>query len=715
MKQFLIVTLFAFAVAHGQEMEALPGAPEMAGALVKQHGYLFGAPVSAEADASNRDWQEIQQASRRATSEEQKAEVATRRAAAADALVKLLESCPEKYDLAFTGMETTLPPLAPARFPGDSAAFLFRVATGDGPARCLVLDFDLSEHSHLPQFPVEVAPGCTTWVLVSLRRLPQLTTHWSFEFRVAGLPTTSLPLTLKASDHGTLKLSVLSDDDGKVSPAMIRLTWKTDGSDVRPGGALDFSPQFDKQGNHTGARRANLPGKLAGAYWCIPGAISMSVAPGEYDVVVLRGVEHVAVYDTVTVPEGGMAERTYRPRRWVNMPKAGWYSGDDHVHSQILSDADADATMTWIQAEDVHLANVVKMGDINRTWFEQRGFGKNYRVIDGDYILSPGQECPRTHNELGHTLAMNIKNMIRDTDRYYLYDTVFDEVHRQGGLSGYAHVNAGLFHVHRDMSMNIPKEKIDFVELLQFADMSTDLYYEFLNTGFPVTASAGSDVPWGGTVGEVRVFAYVGKKRFTADRWFEAVRRGNTFVTNGIMLDFTVDGALPGDTLKVGNGDSVRVKARAWGDPERDVPSKLDVMVHGAAVKTVESSDPRQAELAIEFELPAANGFWIAARAEGADGSRAHTTPVYVIRDGLRFWKYDALDELIAKREASLAEIEQIVAEATQGNSPRIPMGPRPAELLAQQGPALLERVEAAKAIYAELRAAKEAEAALRE
>ena len=123
--------------------------------------------------------------------------------------------------------------------------------------------------------------------------------------------------------------------------------------------------------------------------------------------------------------------------------------------------------MAWVQAEDVHLANVVKMGDIYRTYFEQRGFGPDYRVVDGEYVLCPGQECPRTHDQIGHVLAMNITSMVRNTDRYFLYDEVVDAVHAQGGLWGYAHVNSGIFHVHRDMSINVPRQKADFVEILQ--------------------------------------------------------------------------------------------------------------------------------------------------------------------------------------------------------------------------------------------------------
>ncbi len=698
--------------AFAQE-ETLPGAPDMASALVRYHPYLFGEASLAELDTVNRNLREAAQEARRASTDEQRTAAAQKRNEAANRLQELLLACPATRDITLSGEQSTLPPLEPITLPGDSGAFLFRVTTGDGPARCLTLDYNLSEHSRY-RLPVEVAPGCVTWVLVSLNRVPQLKTSMEIEFAVAGQPTTILPVQTVTSNYGTLKVAVLSDDTGKPAPAMMRIVWKHDGREIQPSNALDFGPQFDRQGNWEGARRANLPGQLAGAYWCVPEPFTMELAPGDYRITVLRGTEHVAVHDTVTVVSDGVVERTYRPRRWVDMRKSGWYSGDDHVHTQILSDADAETVMTWIQAEDVHLANIVKMGDIYRTWFEQRGFGKDYRVVDGDYVLSPGQECPRTHNELGHTISMNIKNMIRNTEQYYLYDTVFDEAHRQGGLSGYAHVNSGIFFVHRDMSINIPKEKIDFVELLQFANLGTDLYYDFLNTGFKVTASAGSDVPWGGSVGEVRVYAYTGKKRFTADRWFEAVRRGNTFVTNGIMLDFRVDKAIPGDEILVDDDRPLRVYARTWGDPERCVPSKLEVIVHGEAIETTKPGAPNETELVLDFELPPGNGFWIAARAEGSDGSRAHTTPIYVVREGLRFWKYEGIEDLIAKRETSLSEIEQIVAEAIAQNQAGAVDDNRPIQQLALQGPELLERVKAAREIYTDLRETAGKEASLR-
>ncbi|MFA6241040.1 MAG: CehA/McbA family metallohydrolase, partial [Candidatus Hydrogenedentales bacterium] len=645
--------------------EVLKGATDMTGDLARAGAQFFDEAVRSELDAVNRELRDSQNAFNGAKDEAGRVAAMERRNKTAVRLGELLEACPGKLPIALAAQNAVFPAITPVELPGDSGVLLFRVDAGDGPQRCALADFDFAKVSH-PRLPIRVTPGCVTWVLVRFAHVPQLKTAAELEFSSQDDAKTLLPLTITSAQPGTLALRVVSAETGRPVPAMVRIVRKLDNHFVEPPNATDFAPLFDSQGSATARRNANLPGRLAGSCWCIPGPFTATVSPGEYEVVVHIGIEYLPAFDTITIVSGQTTEREYTLRRWENMAKKGWYSGDDHVHCQILSDSDAETLMTWIKAEDIHVANVVKMGDIYRTWFEQRGFGPKYRVQDGDRVLSPGQECPRTHDELGHTLHMNIKNMIRNTDQYYLYDTVFDEVQRQGGLSGYAHANSGIFHVHRDMSINIPKGKVDFVELLQFAAMGTDLYYEFLNLGFKVTASAGSDVPWGGTVGEVRSYAYLGKKKFSVDRWFEAVGKGRTFVTNGVMLEFTVDDALPGDEIVVDGSKDLRVHAKAWGSSEYAVPTKLEIVACGESVKQVNSSDPKKSEISVDFVLPSGNGFWIAAMADGSDGSKAHTTPVYVVRKGLRFWKYDAVDDLIAKRMTSLAEVDALVADTVE-------------------------------------------------
>ena len=712
----LAATLAAFfGAAPAQSADPAPPLPagvvDFAGRVARNHWYLFGAEKRADLEALNRELREARQQLDNAKDDDTRRTTTTRGAAAAGRWIEIVKACPRLIRVDLTAEHPVLVPNGPFELPGDTGALLFEVLSGGEGLSYSASVFDVSlPPGHPSVAPADVAASGTTYAVVGFEHLPTGTNTLSIEFRRPGQPAVRFPLDLTMPAPGRLKLTVLSDDTGKPAPAMVRLLWRTDGGVRQPANGIEFAPQFDKQGKPSGARNANLPGPLADSFWCVPGPLDMTLAPGDWQIAVRRGVEHEVIFEDVTVRSGKTVERTFRPKRWVDLRRRGWWSGDDHVHCRILSDEDARHLMAWVQAEDIHLANVVKMGDIYRTYFEQRGFGPDYRVVDGEYVLSPGQECPRTHDQIGHTLAMNITSMIRDTDRYLLYDEVFDAVHAQGGLGGYAHVNSGLFNVHRDMSINVPRQKVDFVEILQFNKLGTDLYYDFLNLGCKLTASAGSDVPWGGTIGEVRTYACLGRKPFSADAWFDAFRRGRTFTTSGPMLEFRVDNARPGDELKLKTDRKLRVRARAWGDPQRMAPVKLEIVRHGEVMRAAESKDPKHPEVQLDFTVDAGPGCWIAARARAGDGTSAHTTPVYVVREGLRFWKFDGLEELFAKRRASLAEIEQIIAEARRLDAEGKLESDRYRKQLARQGDLLLQRVAQARELYEELKRVAEAE-----
>jgi len=535
-------------------------------------------------------------------------------------------------------------------------------------------------------------------------------------------PAGVINVDLMTPVYGRLRVKVVSAEDGQPTPAMVRLTWKTDGNPVAPSNAINYGTQFDTNGINSGRRGTSLPGLFKGTWWVVPEPFDMQLPPGEYEIIARRGLEHLPAVKTVTIKSNEVVDCSLRLEQWTDLGKLGWYTGDAHIHCQILSDDDASRLMTWAIAEDVRLVNVVKMGDLFRTYFEQRGFGKEYRVEQDSYTLSPGQECPRT-SKLGHVLAMNTTSMVRDVDKYFLYDWVFDIVHKQGGLTGYAHVHNDGYWVHCDMAINVPKGKADFAEMLQFNVMGTSLYYMFLNLGFKLTAAAGSDVPWGGTIGDVRMYAYTGKgKPFDTDAWFEGVRKGRTFVTNGPLIELFVDDAIPGDEIRVSENRKLRVKARAWGHAQRQqLPALLEIVVQGDVIKRVESNDGKTDALSIEFDIEAKHGFWIAARAYAADGTKAHTTPVYVVRDlhadgdvkELRFWKHEEASKLIDQMVVYLGEIEtktlniQKTSEAERQRNFET-------QQWANQAPELLKRINDAYKIYEDLRKTIEDERPLR-
>jgi hypothetical protein len=405
-----------------------------------------------------------------------------------------------------------------------------------------------------------------------------------------------------------------------------------------------------------------------GAFY-VDGAFDASVAPGSYRLALSKGFEYVAEEAALDVRPGSGLTREFRLARWVDMPGRGWYSSDDHIHLR-RSPGDDPAIVRWIAAEDIHVGNLLEMGDFWATYFSQYALGARGRYAEGGRWLSPGQEEPRTP-EVGHTISLGADQFVRFRGDYYSYDRVFDRIRELGGVTGFAH-QAMSFHGYRGMTLTTLRGKTDFLELAQFCvpegPIALEHYYLFLDLGFRLTALAGSDFPWCGRgpaygltapavaqIGNARFYAYVGGP-LTFDGWFAALKAGRTFVTTGPMVFLTVNDRLPGDTLDVPAGTRLRISAEALGH-ERQAPlQSLEIVGHGKVLaRSTGSGVPR---LTAELELPAERGIWIAAKVEAGRAQVAHTTPVYVTVNGGGFQNRDTLRERLATAESYLQELE---------------------------------------------------------
>jgi hypothetical protein len=367
-----------------------------------------------------------------------------------------------------------------------------------------------------------------------------------------------------------------------------------------------------------------------------------------------------------------------------------------------MSNADADNLLTILEAADIKVGNILMMGNPYRTVFEQRGYGKEYRVQRGDYILVPGMEDPRYF--YGHAIGLNLAKLTRQDDKLLLNTWIADQIHTDGGLYGHAHVLFNIFNIIRDIAIMLPQGKSDFGEIMQSGLLDTELYYDFLDLGMKFTASTGTDMPFGHAVGESAIYAYVGKGSLTVDKWFDAVREGHTFVTNGPLVEFAVDKAIPGDQIDVGQSKELKIRAKAFGIPGTSAPKEIQIIRFGKVIKSVQSDDSQQAELELNSIVDSDYGFWIAAKVISHNGAQAHTTPVYVIRKGFRFWNTERAQQVINRCYDVLDQMEQelrgLMAQQEGGQFPQWNLyGPQ----TAQMAPEAIEIFNRVRGIYKEL------------
>jgi hypothetical protein len=414
------------------------------------------------------------------------------------------------------------------------------------------------------------------------------------------------------------------------------------------------------------------------------GDFRIDLPAGRWRISASHGMEYVPVAEEFEVTGSGEVEKTMRFERWIDLPMKGWWSGDVHVHHPSYDSAHREYLMQYAVAEDVHVVNLLEMGHHTGTEFSQVGFGRDFRVQRGNFALVSGQEDPRS--TFGHIIGLNLQTMVRDTATYDFYDVTFRGIRAQkGALVGFAHFAWNGCDLPRGFPWLLTTGEIDFVELLQFGMLNRLDYADYLRLGFRLTAAAGSDTPWGSSIGEVRTYVHMGS-RFDVDDWFRNLKAGHTFVSNGPALEFTVDGELPGTELTRPAGGQVKIQIRALGQARIGLPTVLRAEGPTGVVKEV-TGDTGQTELTLEVQHHVEASQWLVASVVCDNGAVAHTTPVYVVVNGRPTWDPRQGPGIIDKQVKVIGKIESEFAKDETA-----------------RGVGIRERLRKARSFYAELR-----------
>jgi len=498
--------------------------------------------------------------------------------------------------------------------------------------------------------------------------------HFALRCAIGGIFVFALLQSAQVSRDATLSVRIVAAQTGTPTPARVTLQ-DPHGNRPHVRGAVAISDSaipIPKQaiallwGQQDRADGYAL--QPDGSFY-VDGSFDVRLPPGAYTLTVSKGFEYVPRSESVNIAAGASATQEFRLERWTDMPARGWYSSDDHIHLR-RSPGDYRGIVRWIAAEDIHVGNLLQMGDFWSTYFSQYAFGEAGRYEEAGRILSSGQEEPRTP-EIGHTISLGAREFVRMSRDYYSFDRLFDRVHELGGVTGFAH-QAMSFHGYRGMALNTLRGKTDFLELAQFCvpegPLAVEHYYRFLDLGYKLTALAGSDFPWCGPkfaqIGNARFYAYTAGA-LSYDRWFAAMQGGHTFVTTGPMLFLTVNGKMPGDTIDVARGTKLRISAEALGNAGRMPLKSIEIVEHSKVLARAQAASAGRAT--VDLELPVDHGMWIAAKCEAGPGQVAHTTPVYVTVGGGGFENRETLQKNIDVAEGYLQEVQEELAHPGNG------------------------------------------------
>jgi TolB protein len=396
-------------------------------------------------------------------------------------------------------------------------------------------------------------------------------------------------------------------------------------------------------------------------YFHTTGSFEVEVPSGAFAVEAMKGFEYRPASTTVQVPAGGAVEVTLRLERLIDAPARAWYSGDTHIHDlhQGRFGLSHEHFFNQLTAEDLHVTNALIHMDGTRLmgrWSDLTG--KPHPLSTAEHILQYGEEF---RGSLGHISMIGISRYVLpftggnpgtayaqpELDGAYL-----DGARQQGGIAGYVHpyntpvrqpsAGAGIL-----IPVDIALGKGDFYDigaLVSDEIGSAEMYYRFLNCGFRIAATSGtdnfSDVWRDPPPGADRAYVQI-RGPLSLRSWMDGIKAQRTFGTTGPLLFLDVEGKGPGDEIALAGADRPELKVKV--DAVSIAPlEKLEIIVNGRVAATATPTDPQK--ITFTGSIPVPHGGWVAARVVGPSSryvtdsyAFAQTSPVYVVRDGKRF------------------------------------------------------------------------------
>lgn len=309
------------------------------------------------------------------------------------------------------------------------------------------------------------------------------------------------------------------------------------------------------------------------------GRAALELPPGGYRYTIERGPEYGSTSGRFEVADAPL-RLTNRLARLAHLAREGWWSGDTHVHRPL---ADIELLM---RAEDLHVAGVQTWWNNANPWqtnqppsdtivrfdgnrFYDRMSGEDER--GGGALLYFGLKAPLpiAGSEREYPSAVKFLKEARQHDRVWV------DVEKPFWWDAPVWLASGLVdsvgiahnHMHRGGVMDSEawgksRDRAKYPGPHGNGLWTQDIYYHVLNCGLRIPPSAGSAsgvLP--NPVGYNRAYVHVDGE-LTYEQWWEGLRAGRVFVSNGPLLRCRANGQWPGHVFKSNGPVQIQLQAQ---------------------------------------------------------------------------------------------------------------------------------------------------------
>lgn len=420
----------------------------------------------------------------------------------------------------------------------------------------------------------------------------------------------------------------------------------------------------------------------------------INLPPGEYSVSWTRGPEYLEQTRTLKIRDGVKEQsETFPLKRWLDLAKHNWFSGDHHVHAAGCAHYESptegvtpEDMMRQILGEDLKVGCVLSWGPC---WYFQKQYfdGKLHPLSRPDYLMRYDVEVsgfPSSH--AGHLCLLRLKeDDYPGTERIEQWPSwtlpVLQWGKKQGGVVGFSHSGWGL----RVASDTIPTlemppfdgiganeyivdvthDAVDFISSVDTPiNWELNIWYHTLNCGFKAKISGETDFPciYGERVGLGRLYVKLDDGKLDFDRYVEEIKNGRSYVTDGKshLFDFKVNDVevgKNGSEVKLAKPGKVQVSTKfAALLPEMQLPQFADIAKRPlwqkpywelersrmgnsrqVPVEIIVNGQPVAKKIVeadgktidLNFEIPIEKSSWVAVRVWPS----SHTNPIWVTVD----------------------------------------------------------------------------------
>lgn len=477
--------------------------------------------------------------------------------------------------------------------------------------------------------------------------------------------------TLPDRETATVTLRLSAAAGGKPLPALVRITNVADGLAIRLPNEIHRADNWYSLAAESTLRLPRRKLKFEAVH-----GLESVLAIKEVDL--RTNAEPLTPGPSPSRGEGSQTIIVDLPiRRFFNADKNVLWSGNTHLHLRGLSIAEMHKYLQLVPQTDG--LDVVFVSYLRRA-IEERDYTTNVlttadlaRLSTPRVRLGNGEE--HRHNfgaggqGYGHVMFLNIQQLIQPvsigpgimkegTDGRPLKEGI-EAARADGATVIWCHNRFGLEDVPNWLAERLDAQNIH--DGGQTHGSYDETYYRYLNIGLKVPFSTGTD--W-----FVYDFSrvYVPESEALTPRvWLDQLKAGRTFITNGPLLEFTLDDAKIGDTMQLDGPKKLRAKCRAVG---RHDFRAVELVRNGEVVvraKSQASDGAFVAELSVEVECDAAS--WFAVRIPDQEQPKnelgqplfAHTSPIYVELGGKHVFKKDAAEALLNELKAAPAMVEK--------------------------------------------------------